>query len=77
MEVNQIPADLLSRVRFLPDGSATTNDQIFFQRWAEVVQLQIAQGKIKIYDVSEYNPDTGQVANSFIEQIYMKNRKLH
>jgi hypothetical protein len=76
-EVTVIPADFLVNCEFLPDGSATTNQQLWLKSWAEVAQLQVAQGKIKLQDVAEYDPETGQVPNSFIKEVYLKNRKAH
>ncbi len=77
MVQTQIPEDLLGKLKQLPDGTATTNEQLWFQTWASWTQKQIASGKIKIYDVPEYDPETGMVPNAVIEQIAMKNRKLN
>lgn len=72
-----IPADFLANVEFLPDGTATVNQQLWLKSWAEVAQLQVSQGKIKLHEVKEYDPDTGQVPNEFIKQFYLKQRKAH
>ena len=71
------PLDILANSELLPDGTATTNQQLWLQSWAEFAQKQVASGKIKLQDVKEYDPDTGQVPNTFIKEVYMKNRKLH
>ena len=72
-----IPADFLTKVEFLPDGTATDNQQLFIKSWAEFAQKQVAQGKIKLEDVADYDPETGQVPNTYIiKEVYMKNRKL-
>lgn len=72
-----IPADFLAKTELLPDGRVTINPQEFFQSWAAFTQKQIQTGKLKIYDVEEYDPDTGQVPNTFIVKMYKENRRLH
>ena len=76
-EPTVIPADLLANCELLPDGTATVNQQLWLKSWAEVAQLQVAQGKIKLYEVAEYDPETGQVPNTYIRDVYLKNRKLN
>jgi hypothetical protein len=70
-----IPLDFLKTVEFLPDGTATDDKKIWLQAWAEYTQTQVANGKLKIYDVPEFDPDTGQVPNEFIHSVYLKNRR--
>lgn len=77
MENKDIPADMLARVEFLPDGTATTNEQLWLQTWAAFAMKQVLSGKIKLHEVQEYDPDTGQVPNSFIKEVYTKNRITH
>lgn len=72
-----IPTDFLARIEFLPDGTATTDQQVWLKSWAEVAQLQVAQGKIKLHEVEAYDPDTDRVPNSFIKEIYIKNRTVN
>ena len=76
MTTTPIPTDLLAKSELLPDGRVTTNAQEFLQAWAAFTQKQIMSGKLKIYDIEEYDPDTGMVPNSFIMKIYTENRKL-
>lgn len=76
-KVNTIPADFLSTVEFLPDGSATTDQQTWLKSWAEVAQLHVAQGKIKLHEVDVYDPDTDRVPNAFIKEVYFKNRTVN
>jgi hypothetical protein len=72
-----LPADFLANVELLPDGRPTVNKTVFFQAWAEVAQKQVAKGVIKLEDVKEYDPETGQVPNTFIYDFYLKQRKAH
>lgn len=70
-------AEMLANCELLPDGSTTANQQVWLQSWAEFAQKQVLTGKIKLHEVKEYDPDTGQVPNTFIKELYLKNRKLH
>ncbi len=72
-----IPADFLATVEFLPNGTATTSRKILLESWAEFAQQQVAMGKIKLYDIPEFDPDTGGVPNEFILQVYRKNRTVN
>lgn len=71
------PAETLANSELLPDGTTTVNQQVWLKSWAEFAQLQVAKGKIKLYEVVEYDADTGQVPNTYIKEIYLKNRKLN
>lgn len=71
------PAEMLASCELLPDGRTTVNQQEWLKSWAEFAQLQVARGKIKLQDVKEYDADTGQVPNTFIKEVYLKNRKLN
>lgn len=75
--ITQIPADFLAKVEQLPDGRTTANQQEWLGAWALYAQKQVASGKIKLQDVAEYDPDTGQVPNKFIAELALKNRKLN
>lgn len=61
----------------LPDGSTTANEQEWLSAWAAFAQKQVQQGKIKLHDVQEYDPDTGQVPNAFIKELALKHRTLN
>ena len=72
-----ITPDLLKRIEFLPDGTATLDKQVWYTSWAEFAQAQVQRGIIKLHEVEEYDADTGHVPNTFIETVYVKNRRLH
>lgn len=72
-----ITADFLANAEFLPDGTATVNQQIWLQAWAEFAQKQVLLGKIKLHEVEEYDADTGKVPNAFIKEVYLKNRTVN
>lgn len=72
-----IPADFLDTVEFLPNGTATTSRKIWLESWAEFAHTQVVRGEIKLYDIPEFDPDTGNVPNDFIHQIYLKNRTVN
>lgn len=72
-----IPADFLVNLKLLPDGKATADQGVWMQSWGVFLQQQVAKGKIKVYDIPEFDPETGQVPNTVIERIYLQNRKLH
>jgi hypothetical protein len=73
----KLSADFLANCEFLPDGTATVNQQEWLKSWAEVAQKQVLLGKIKLHEVKEYDPDTGQVPNAFIKEVYLKNRTVN
>lgn len=71
------PPEYLMKVELLPDGTTTDKPDVWLQAWAEYTRSQVTKGRIKLHEVAEYNPDTGQVPNTFIHSVYMKNRKLN
>lgn len=76
-QTTPIAADFLANCELLPDGTATVNQQEWLSKWAEVAQKQVLTGKLKLHEVKEYDPDTGQVPNTFIKEFYLKSRKMH
>lgn len=71
------PADYLLSVELLPDGSSTNKQDVWLQSWADFTRREVSSGRIKLHEVPEYDPETGQVPNTFIHSVYMKNRKLN
>lgn len=72
-----IPADFLAMVELLPDGTVTNKPDVWLAQWADFTRTQVTKGVIKLHEVPEYDPETGQVPNSFIHTVYLKNRKLN
>lgn len=72
-----LPEDFLIKCEQLPDGRATVNQEQWLKEWAQWCHSQIVQGKIKLHEVDEYDAETGQVPNTYIAQLAMKNRVLN
>ncbi len=72
-----VPNEYLMMVELLPDGRVTNKPDVWLAEWADFTRTQVTKGVIKLHEVPEYNPDTGQVPNSFIHSVYLKNRKLN
>jgi hypothetical protein len=73
----EIQADFLYTVEFLPDGTATNDQQVWLKAWGEFASNQMLKGKINLWELNEFNPDTGEVPISFIRDIYIKERRPH
>ena len=75
--MTQIPENFLSLIEFLPDGTATNDQKVWLKAWSEYATKQLNQGKIKLYDIDGFNPETGEVPTQFIKELYFKSRRAH
>ncbi len=73
----EIAKDFLNTVEFLPDGTATDDQQIWLKAWGEVANKQMLSGQIKLWELPEFNPETGEVPIAFIRDIYIRERRAH
>lgn len=75
--MTEIPADFLSKIEFLPDGSATNDQKVWLKAWGEFASKEVMKGKIKLYEIDGFNDETGEVPNKFIHELYVKERRAH
>lgn len=75
--MTEIPLNFLNIIEFLPDGTATNDQAIWLKAWGDYASKKIVQGKIKLYEIDGFNEETGEVPNQFIQDLYVKNRRLH
>lgn len=75
--MTEIPSNFLNIIEFLPDGTATNDQKVWLKAWGDYAGKQILQGKIKLYEIDGYNEQTGEVPNTFIKELYEKERRLH
>ncbi len=71
------PNDYLMKVELLPDGTVTNKPDVWLAQWADFTRREVSSGRIKLHEVPEYDPETGQVPNTFIQKVYLQNRKLN
>jgi hypothetical protein len=75
--MQEIPQDFLTKIEFLPDGSATNDQKVWLKAWGEFAQKEVMKGRIKLYDIDGFNDETGEVPNKFIYELYLKERRAH
>jgi len=75
--MTEIPSNFLNIIEFLPDGTATNDQKVWLRAWGDYAGMQIRQGKIKLYEIEGFNEQTGEVPNTFLTTLYMKERCLH
>lgn len=75
--MTEIPSNFLSIIEFLPDGTATNDQKVWLKAWGDYASKQVLQGKIKLYEIDGFNEATGEVPNTFIKDLYLKERRLH
>jgi len=68
---------ILANAEQLPDGRITVNKMEWLQAWTQVIQKDVASGKLKLHEVQEYDADTGQVPNTWIAEQAIKHRVLN
>lgn len=76
-DMTEIPMDFLSKIEFLPDGTATNDQQVWLKAWSEFATKQVSKGKIKLYEIDGFNAETGEVPTQFIKDLYYKSRTAH
>lgn len=75
--MTEIPQDFLTKIEFLPDGTATNDHKTWLKAWSEFATKQVQVGKIKLYDIEGFNDETGEVPTQFIRDLYFKTRRAH
>lgn len=75
--MTDIPQDFLTKIEFLPDGTATNDQKVWLKAWGDFASKQVLSGKIKLYEIEGFNEETGEVPNEFIKNLYFKERRLH
>jgi hypothetical protein len=68
---------IIQHAEQLPDGRFTVNKMEWLQAWTQIIQKDVASGKLKLHEVQEYDAETGQVPNEWIAQQAIKHRTLH
>lgn len=75
--MTEIPQDFLTKIEFLPDGTATNDHKVWLKAWGDFAHHEVLKGKIKLYDIEGFNEETGEVPNKFIYDLYVKLRRPH
>lgn len=73
----EVPSNFLASIEFLPDGTATSDQQLWLKEWCNFANIKVLKGEIQIHNVESFDAETGNVSIEFIKDIYMKHRRLH
>lgn len=77
MGMTEIPSNFLSIIEFLPDGTATNDQKVWMKAWGEFASEEVQKGNLNLYDIDGFNEETGEVPNTFIYELYIKQRRAH